>query len=159
MATRRRRTLTLDDAAREAWRLALIRDNYFSLSHSERDTLRELMALTQWRPSASATRRGLSPLQAFFHALDARHPPVVRSPEIEHGQALYRHALDLLVDDPYADGPQEAADTMDVAADLLNLGGDYRGAAMVSQNARTVRRDGYAARSYLLTIRTRLTPR
>lgn len=69
---RRRRNLSLDEAAARARQEGLLEQDYYALDRDRRDRLRELFETTRWRQAESSAAMGRSPMYSFWLALDRR---------------------------------------------------------------------------------------
>ena len=134
---RPKRTLSLEDAAREAWRLGILAKDYYALTRDEEDAIfGELMPRTRWKQSPSSAAQGRSKRYSFYLALQDKRVPVAFTPALERAHRLVAAAIAL-----WQDGLQaESSDAYEVAADALNEAEDHRGASYARKSADNIRR-------------------
>jgi len=74
MSSRKRRTLTLQEATEYANEHGLIGGDYYGFNDDDVSALRNLYERTKWRQSLTSQQRGIGIIRAFYYALRRRAP-------------------------------------------------------------------------------------
>jgi hypothetical protein len=145
MASRRKRTLTLHEAAEYANERGMIGE-YDELDDDIITSLRALYLRTRWRQSTSSRRKGHGIIRAFHQALKRRLPKsrgLITRAHVERAARAQQRAQDLYYKAIFENGSQQdyrdAAEAFEIAAEAFEAIGDMRHAILHRKNARSVR--------------------